>query len=251
MFGRKVAPRLMARLTQACPPLHTSAEVVDNQGPLTPLGNHTADLEAPVGVEVIHHPVVTGHGWPLLDNIAPMGGDIGTGARLAQMPPDWPRRHDKRGEQRSCPMTDIRMLAFFRFAWCHRLRGVCALQPLPTGLCIAADAQTPLRQETQGVEIEGTHSVRFGLKVWVVAVQPIHATRWFEVRFLQQAPETRTTHGPGVTLSQSGHQVVKTPAGGWAVIGGRLTRGHRHHLQTLRGGKSAGADPGAAHLAGP
>src|SRR5205823_1441731 len=41
------------------------------------------------------------------------------------------------------------------------------------------------------------------------------------------------------------------PAGGWAVVRGRLTGGHRHHIQTLCGGKSAWADLGAAHLAGP
>src|SRR5215469_1106849 len=111
MFGRKVEHMLMARITQECSPLHTAAEVVDHKGHLAPLGDYTADLEAPVGVEVIHHPVVTRHGWPLLDNMDPMGGEIGTGARLAQIPHDLTRRDHKRGEQRPCPMTDILLLA--------------------------------------------------------------------------------------------------------------------------------------------
>src|ERR671929_579723 len=55
----------------------------------------------------------------------------------------------------------------------------------------------------------------FGLKVRVVAVQPIDAAMGLEVRLLQNTPDTRTTHGPGVTLQQCGDQIVKTPAGGW------------------------------------
>src|SRR5262252_10130148 len=80
----------------------------------------------------------------------------------------------------------------------------------------------------------------FGLKVRVVAVQPIDAAMGFEVRLLQNTPDTRTTHGPGVTLQQRGDQVVKTPAGGWAVVRGRFTGCHRHHIQTLCGGKAPG-----------
>ena len=90
----------------------------------------------------------------------------------------------------------------------------------------------------------------FGLTVRGVAVQPIDAAMGCEVRRLQPTPDTRTTQGPGVTLSQRSDQVVKTPAGGWAVVRGRCTGGHRPHLQTLCGGQSARTDPGAAHLAG-
>ena len=128
MFGRKVEDMLMARITQEGPPLHTAAESVDHQGYLAPLGNHTADIETPVGVEVIHYPVVTVHDWQLLDNIGPMGGEIGTGARLAQIPHDLTRRHHKRGDQRPCTMPNILMLAFFRLARCHGLCGIFALR---------------------------------------------------------------------------------------------------------------------------
>ena len=88
MFGCKVEHVLMARIAQAGPPLYTSAQVVGHQGHLAPLGDEAADSEAPVGVEIIHHPVVTMHVWQLLDDMSQMGGEIDTGAGRAQMPHD-------------------------------------------------------------------------------------------------------------------------------------------------------------------
>ena len=92
--------------------------------------------------------------------------------------------------------------------------------------------------------------MRFVSQPGVVAVQPIDATMRFEVGLLQYTPDTRTTHGPGATLPQGGHQLIKTPARGWAMVRGRLTRCHRHDIETCGGGKSAWADPGAVHLEG-
>jgi hypothetical protein len=153
MFGRKVEDMLMAWIAQECSALHTLAQVLGHQGPLAPLSHHTADVKAPVGIEMIHHPVIPVHVWQLLDDMDEMGGEIGTGAGRAQIPNDLPRRYDKRGNQRSCAMTDVLVLAFFRFARCQRLRGVCALQTLHPGLFIAADDQTALLKETQGVDV--------------------------------------------------------------------------------------------------
>jgi hypothetical protein len=93
--------------------------------------------------------------------------------------------------------------------------------------------------------------MRFGLKVRVVTVKPLDAAMRFEVRRLQNAPDTRPTHGPGSTLPQGRDEVVKTPACGGAVVRGWFTGCHRHHIQTFCGGKSAWASPGAAHPAGP
>ena len=233
MFGGKVEHMLMARIAQEGPPLHTSAQVVDNTGHLAPLGDQAADIEAPVSVEIIHHPVVTMHVWQLLDDMGQMGGKIGTGAGLAQIPHDLTCRDHKRGEQRPGPMTDILVLAFFRFARGERLRGVFALKNLHTGLFIGADDQAALGKETQRVEVQGTNVVGFALKVYIVAVKPIDAAMGFEVRLIENAPDARTTHGPGVTLQQGGDEVVETPACGWAVVRGRFTGGHRHHIQTL------------------
>ena len=56
--------------------------------------------------------------------------------------------------------------------------------------------------------------MRFGLEVWVVAVEPIDTPVGFEVRLIQKAPDTRPTHRPSAPLRQGGDQVVETPARG-------------------------------------
>ena len=75
--------------------------------------------------------------------------------------------------------------------------------------------------------------MRFGLKVWVVAVEPIDTAMGFEVRLIQNTPDTRTTHGPDAPLLEGGDQVVKAPARGRQVVCRRFTSGHRHHIQTF------------------
>ncbi len=50
---------LMARIAQERPPLDTAAEVFGNKGHLAHMGDQAADIEAPVGVEIVNHPVVT------------------------------------------------------------------------------------------------------------------------------------------------------------------------------------------------
>ncbi len=82
MFGRKVEDMRMAWIAQECPALHTMAQGLGHKGHLAPLRHHTADVKAPVGVEIIHHPVVTVHVWQWLDDMGQMGSEIGTGAGL-------------------------------------------------------------------------------------------------------------------------------------------------------------------------
>ena len=71
-----------------------------------------------------------------------MHGKIGAGARLAPMPDDLTRRHDNRGDQCPYSMPDVLVRAVFRFAGCHGLGGVCALQNLHPSLCLAANDHT-------------------------------------------------------------------------------------------------------------
>src|SRR5918994_3253649 len=80
--------------------------------------------------------------------------------------------------------------------------------------------------------------MRFGLKVGVVAVEPIDTAMRFEVCLVQNTPDTRAAHSPGAALKQGGDQVVQTPAGGSAVIRDGFMSGHRHHIQALGGGKA-------------
>jgi len=219
-------------MAQEGTPLHTAVQVLRHPGHVAPLGDPTADIEAPVGIEILHHPVVARPLWQWVDHMGQRRGNIGAGARLAQMPDDLTCCDDTRGDQGTHPLPDGRVLAFCRFARSHGLWGVLALEHLHAGLFLTAHNHTVLRKEAQGVEVEGTPMVRLGLEVRGVAVEPIDAPVGFEVRLIPQAPETRTTHRPGVPLRQGGDQVVETPARGCAVGPGRFTGGHRPHIQT-------------------
>jgi hypothetical protein len=66
-----------------------------------------------------------------------------------------------------------------------------------------------------------------------VAIEPIHAAVGVEVRLIENAPDTGATHGPGSPVLQGGHQVIKPPARGRAMISGRLTGRYRPHIETL------------------
>lgn len=153
MFGRKVEHMLMAWIAQERPPLHSAAQVPGNKGHLAPLGDQTADREAPMGIEIIHHPVVALHIRELLDDGGQMRGEILTGACLAQIPDDLSRGDDERGDQGPYPMTDVLVLAFLRFPRGNGLCGVFALQNLHAGLFIGANDYTPLYKEVESVEV--------------------------------------------------------------------------------------------------
>ena len=62
MYGRKVKDMLMGRIAEERTPLGASMQGLREKGDRTPLGYETADLEAPVGIEIIHHPIVARHG---------------------------------------------------------------------------------------------------------------------------------------------------------------------------------------------
>lgn len=147
MFGGKVEDMLMGRIAQKGTPLHTTVQVLRYTGHVAPLGDQAADREAPMGIEIIHHPVVAQHGRELPDDGGQMRGEVLTGARLAQIPDDLTRGDDKRGDQGPHPMPDVLMLTFFRLARCHRLGGIFALQNLHAGLFIAANDHTTLLKD--------------------------------------------------------------------------------------------------------
>jgi hypothetical protein len=115
---------LVRWITQECPSLHASLEGVREVWEITPLGYETADLKAPVGVEIIDHPIVALHSGQLLHDVGQMGGPVGTGAGLPQIPQEVSRRDDKRGQQRAHAMADGLVRALFRLARLRWLGGV-------------------------------------------------------------------------------------------------------------------------------
>ena len=144
---------LMGRIAQERAPLYTSAQGLGNTRDTAPLGDQAADVEAPVGIEVIHHPVIALHLGQLVDNRGQMGGKIGAGARLVQILHDLPCGNNKRGDQGSHLMPDVLVLALLRFPWGNGLRRVLPLQNLHPSLFIGADDDTTVLEEAQGMQI--------------------------------------------------------------------------------------------------
>ena len=250
LCGRTMADMLRGRSTQERSPLPTAAQVLGHHGHLAPPSAQPAALQAPGGLELLPHPVVTRHRGQWVDDGGPLGGHIAPGTRLAQMPHDVTGGHAARGHHRPHPLPDVVMLALLRLARCPGRCGVLAWQHRPAGLCIGAQDHTLRCKEAVGVEGEATNSRRFGLTIWGVAVEPLDTALGCEVRLSQHTPETRPTHGPEAPWLAGSAQVVKAPARGLAVVCRGCPGGHRQHSQTRCGGKSAAADPSAAHLAG-
>lgn len=231
VFRRKMEHMPMARIAQESLSLPAAAQVLGHIRDLTPLRHAATDREAPMGIEIIDHPIVAPHSGQLSHNVLQMRGKIGAGAGLPDVPHDVPCRDDKRRDQSPHTMADILVFAFLGFPRDHRLGGVFALQNLPTSLFIRTNNQPVVRKEAEGVEVQGTDRLRFRVKVRVVAIEPIDTAMGFEVRLVQNAPDTRATHGSEAPLLEAGHQTVQAPARSVAVVRRGLTGGHRHHCE--------------------
>src|SRR5215813_7433004 len=103
-------------------------------------------------------------------------------------------------------MADILVLAFFWLARLHGLGGKTALQNLHPRFFISADDEASLLVEAQRLVIELTDSLRLGLKVGIVAVEPVHAPMRLEVGLLQDTPNAGATHGLQPMLPERGDQ---------------------------------------------
>lgn len=63
MFGREMQYMLMRRIAQERAPLHPSLESLGDEGEIAPRCHDAADLQAPVRMEIVDHPVIVLHGW--------------------------------------------------------------------------------------------------------------------------------------------------------------------------------------------
>ena len=93
MLRWKVTHMFMGRITEERAPLGASVQGLGGEGERTPWGHETADLETPMGIEIIDDPIVALHSGQLAYDVGQMCGPIRTGAGLAQMPHEVSRRH--------------------------------------------------------------------------------------------------------------------------------------------------------------
>src|SRR3954464_6542595 len=105
-------------------------------------------------------------------------------------------------------MADILVLAFFWLTRLDGLGGIATLQHLHPRFFISADDEAALLVEVQRMEIELTDIMRLGLKVRIVAVEPVHAPMRLAVGLLQEAPDAGATDGLQPMLWERGDQIV-------------------------------------------
>jgi len=115
MLGRKVEHMLMGRIAQKRAALDAALQRGGAIRDVTPLGDETTNVEAPMGIEIVDHPIVPLHRGELLDDMGQMRGPIRTGTSLAEIPHELSRWNHERGQQRAHPMAHVLILALFRF----------------------------------------------------------------------------------------------------------------------------------------
>ena len=105
-------------------------------------GHEFANVQAPMRVEVVEHPVEAFAVGILFGDMLQMGGEILAGARLAQVPHDIAGGDHERSDQAPGAVADVFVFAFFGLAGLDQNRGVLSLEDLHAGLFVAADDQS-------------------------------------------------------------------------------------------------------------
>ena len=141
MFGREMEHMLVTRIGQKGTSFGAGAQVSFAAGHTVQPSEEFADIQAPVGVQVVEDPMKTLLVGKAEGNMSQMGSEVDTGTGHAQIPHDLAGRNDERGHQRASTMTDVFMLAFLRFAGLGRYRGVFPLENLHAGFFVTADDQ--------------------------------------------------------------------------------------------------------------
>src|SRR3989475_10835929 len=93
VFGREMKNMAMARITQEGTALHSFFELHRFKGHLAPLSHQAADVQTPVGVQVVHHPIIMGHAWQVLIRPLEMCDEIGGLPGCPDCPRIVARRH--------------------------------------------------------------------------------------------------------------------------------------------------------------
>ena len=130
--------------------------------------------------------------------------------------PDGPgnlaRGHRQGVEQHWRAVADILMLTALAPA---RLRGLgrgFALQDLHAGFFIAAEHQPALLVGRQSLGVQLANGLRFGIKVLIMAVEPIFALVRFEVDVVQDTPDAGAADRVGLQgLEQGRHYLIQGP----------------------------------------
>ena len=98
--------------------------------------------------------------------------------------------HRQSVDQDAGAVADVLMFASLALAWLGRFSGRFALKHLHAGFFIAADHQTALLVGLERLGVQLADSVGFGIKLFIMAIQPVCTLVGLEINVLQDTPDT-------------------------------------------------------------
>jgi hypothetical protein len=249
VLGCEVEHVLVLGIGQKHAPLLTGTEIFFVEGQAVQSSHEFANIQAPMGVQVVEDPMEALVIGELQRDMGQMGREIHAGAGHAQIPHDLTRGHGERGDQAARAVTDVFVFAFFGFAWLHWNRGVFALEDLHAGLFVAADDQLAVLIQDGGLDIQLADVLSLGVEIGIVAGEPVDAVMRLEVGLVQDAPDGGAIHGfVGMPVDQDGREIIEAPLTGDTVMFAGFAGGQCEDFELFVGGKSSVADRNVEHL---
>jgi hypothetical protein len=179
----------VGRVTEKGPALPPLFEVVWLKRDFTPAGHQTTDLQTPVGVQVVHDPIIAFHPGEESIGAFEMGHKVRYLAGLTDAPGDLTRSHGQRVDQYPSAMANVFMFPPFPPALLGGFGRGFALQDLHAGLFITADHQAALLIERSRLGVELTDVMGFGIEIVIVAIEPVLTLMRLEINLLENATD--------------------------------------------------------------
>jgi hypothetical protein len=288
VLGRKVKHVLVVRVAQKRTPLRSRFQFLFRHLDTAPTRHQQAHGQAPMGVQVVYHPVILSHVWHLPIHVLEVRHPVAGCACLSQIPYHLSCRHAERRQQRPCAQTFILELAFFWFSWLRWLRRVDTVQNLHAGFLIATKDQAAFFfQKTWCVKVQPTKGSGYRIEIRIVTVQPIDTLVRFQVGLGENALDRGTAHETvagfprsgqsflvglfasvvqagllrylfemakevfliGLLVDQGECQLVQSPRGVGTVVLGGFATGQGDDREPFLGGKSSGVCRSEGRLA--
>ena len=232
---------LVGRVRQKGSPLFSCLQDRRFERDVAQLSDDAADFQAPVGIEVIQHPVKA------LDLREPPGHvtqvcrKVHTGPGRSQVANEFTSRYDKRGDQSAFDNIGCSLAHVARACRDSRLCGVGTAQCLHSRLFITANHQSTLLVHHRSLDVQLANLLSLGVEVGVVAVEPVNTAVRFQVGLVKNPPDRRPTHGQVMSspVDQGGSEVIQRPTGGGTTLLFGCAARQIDQIEPLRGGKSS------------
>jgi hypothetical protein len=236
-FGCEMPPVTMTGITQKRPTRGPRCACLGGKRHRAPAGYQTADRQTPVGVPVVHDPVITFPPRHALLRLREMRHKVGGLPRRTARPDQLPGGHGPRVEQYPGATADVCVFASLAparlcgFAWCF------ALQHWPAGFCLAADHQPLWLVIVQRAPVERANGVGVGRQRLGMTRQPGRTLVRFESDVWQEAPEAGAAERLGVPMCEPRRpNLISRPSRDGAILVWGSRARHRDDPNASGGG---------------